>query len=172
MNLAPRLALTYQLGRAAGRETTLRTGWGVVFDELTSPGLRAFGNGYPYGTTARRTVPPFPIPDDVLASRDVFPAPFETGSVGEDSTRLRARSAFPTHVRVARGRRSGRSVAAGKWSMTYAGSVGRDLIYRHEYFYAGSAHRIHAYTNAATSDYHALLVNYTTAAITRAGGPA
>lgn len=122
VNFAPRLALTYQLGQAAGRESTLRTGWGVVFDEMTSPGVKAFVNGYPYSTTRIAGLLPFPVPDDVLASRDVFSAPFESGSVGEYyafARDLRSPSTYAWHVGVDQALGRGQQI-----SMTYAGSLG------------------------------------------------
>ena len=53
-DFAPQATATYQLSNAAGRETSLRAGWSLVFDEVMSAGAKAFGAGAPYVSRLER----------------------------------------------------------------------------------------------------------------------
>jgi hypothetical protein len=153
-DIAPRVLTVYQLGRASGFETTLRTGWSLVFDERLSPSASAFGGGYPYVATHTLISTPFPVPPEKLSV--IAPTPL---SDTDNSTYF----SFPRDLRSPRthewqiavdqslGRRHQLNVA-------YVGAAGRELIYWHSYD-VGSP-MVQAFSNDARSDYHALLVDY------------
>ena len=159
-DFAPQATATYQLVNTAGRETSLRAGWSLAFDEVTSPGVRVFGGGAPY--LSRRSIPTaaFPLSPQVLSAPPL--APFEFGDLAEYY-------AFDEHLRSPR---------THQWQVTldqalgpvqriglaYIGAAGRDLPYWHAYPMAlaqsGPALRIHAFSSDGRSDYHALLAQY------------
>jgi hypothetical protein len=156
-NVAPHLSATYQLATAANRETTLRAGWSLLFDELTDPGATAFGGGYPYVTTRFVTSPGFPVPENVLTAP--APQPFSTldrASYFAFSKDLRTprTSMWQVGIDQALGGRQRLGIA-------YVGALGRDLLYRYQYALPDTtAAQAIAYTNAASSNYQALLAEY------------
>jgi hypothetical protein len=148
------VSLAALLNRTEGRETGLRAGWSVVFDDLTSPGASAFGRGYPFTWEERICCLAFPVSDDVLATHAVFP--LQTGSFTEAY-------AIPEHLHapVTYEWRSGFTHAWGQNQVEaeYVGAMGRRLIYWQAYQPDPSL-RIQVFSNDATSDYHALLTQY------------
>jgi hypothetical protein len=158
-HVAPRVAATYQLGTASGYETNLRAGWNLVFDDLASPGATAFGSGYPYDASKRIfTLSSFPIAESELTAS--LPTPLAANDTSQYY-------AFPRDFRtprtyswqVAIEQALGRAQRLG---VAYTGAAGRDLVYRQAYYYTGGQllPLINAYSNDASSDYHALLVEY------------
>lgn len=154
-DIAPRIALTYQIRSKAGWETSVRGGASLIFDDRSSSGIAAFGGGYGY--TASRSFPNSPFP--VLGNNLTIP-PVVQFSEGDLSTYY----SFPKDLRTPRTLewQFGVDQNLGRLqqlSLAYAGAAGRDLIYWHTYDFGTP--QVHAYSNDARSDYHALLVEYT-----------
>jgi hypothetical protein len=154
-DIAPRLIATYQLSTEQGRETTLRSGWSLAFDERVSSGFRAFGGGYPYASSNERRSGAFPLaPDDLVWS------PPQTQFSSSDLSNY---FAFPMHLKAPRtyewqvtlDRALGRTHQV---SLGYVGTAARDLIY--PYSHDLGTPIIYTYSNDGRSDYHALLVDY------------
>jgi len=155
-NVAPHIAATYQLGTASGYETNLRAGWNLVFDALTSPGANAFGWGYPFRSLRPFTRLTFPV--SASAVDTPAPATFSNGDLNEYY-------AFPRHLRSphVRSWQFGLDQALGhtqRLSLAYAGAAGRDLVYWQGYHVGSPDPIVHAFSNDARSDYHALLLEY------------
>jgi hypothetical protein len=155
-DVAPRVAMTWQMRTAAGRETTVQAGWNLTFDELANPGASAFGRGYPF--VSERVLPStvFPIPPDTL--RAAFPGPLDQGDHSEYYS-------FPRNFRPPRtyAWHIGLEQALGavqRLGLAYTGSSGRDLVYPYTDYVGESRPIVHAYSNAARSDSHGLLVEY------------
>jgi hypothetical protein len=75
---APRLGVSYQLGRTAGFETTLRGGIGLFYD-LPLGGLQALSSNPPYRRTRRLAGTLFPLPEAQAA-----PLPLSTDPPYDD----------------------------------------------------------------------------------------
>jgi hypothetical protein len=155
-NLAPRLAAAYRIRETDGQETTVRAGWSLAVDELTSPGVRAFTRGYPYVSTRNLGRMPFPVPVESL--------PIATGAPLATVDRAEY-YAFPRDLRSPRTYQwhAGIEHELGptqRLSVSYVGSTARDLIFWQAYQAGDAAHIVHAFSNDATSNYHALLAEY------------
>jgi len=156
-DLEPHVAAAWQMRASPGRETTLRTGWNLTFDELANPGASAFGRGFPYVSERVISAPVFPLsPNDLTA---IFPPQLEL----DDGDNGGEYYSFPRNFRSPRTYSwyLGVEQALGsvqRLGLVYVGSSGRDLVYAHTY-YAGTP-IVHAYSNDATSSSHALLAEY------------
>jgi hypothetical protein len=155
-NIAPRAAVRYQLSATAGRETTLHAGWGLTFDDLTNPGAIAFGRGYPYASTLFTRPSAFPVPPDELATSP--PPSFGASSLAEAyafSRNLRQPRTYDWQLGIERALGNTQRLGIG-----YVGAAGRDLVYWQAYYAGNQNHRINAFSNDASSDYNALVVDY------------
>ncbi len=75
-NFAPRFGLSYQVSRAPGRETVLRTGFGLFYDAGNDWGAFNFANRFPYISTRIFSNVSFPL-SPAQATPAAFP--FEAG---------------------------------------------------------------------------------------------
>jgi hypothetical protein len=157
-NIAPQVSTIWRLRDRPGRETILRAGWSLIFDELTQPGAIAIGRTWPYVQTRTISNSTFPLPASELEGPSA--APF-------DSTDSNSYFALPRNLRPPRTytRHIGIEQALGplqRIDLSYVGAAGRDLIYWSAYPASrqGSLAVINAFSNDATSDYHALLAEY------------
>jgi hypothetical protein len=156
-DLAPQATATYQLSNAAGRETSLRAGWSLVFDEVTSPGANALGAGAPY--VSRWTLPAqsFPLTEEALSVPP--PEPFS-------ATDLADYYAFDNGLRSPRTHQWQVTLdqalgSAHRVSLAYVGAAARDLPYWHAYpVVPGGALRINAFSHDGRSDYNAMIAQY------------
>jgi hypothetical protein len=160
-NLAPQLTATYQLLNAAGRETTLRAGWSLVFDEITSPGAKAFGAGAPY--VSRRNVPNLSLP---LTEGALSAGAGAAASAPFDSNDQNDYYAFDSGLRSPRTRQWQVTLdqalgSVQRIGLAYIGAAARDLPYWHAYAFAdNTALRVNAFSHDGRSDYHAMLAQY------------
>jgi hypothetical protein len=156
-DLAPQVTATYQLSNAVGRETTLRAGWSLVFDEVTSPGANAFGAGAPYLSRRTLTFPAFPLTSEALSMPP--PDPFSSNDQADYYS-------FDDGLRSPRTRQWQVTLdqALGpiqRIGLAYVGAAARKLPYWHAYPVAANEPlRINAFSDAGRSDYHALLAQY------------
>lgn len=155
-DLAPQVTATYQLSNIPGRETSVRAGWSLVFDEVTSPGANAFGKGAPY--VSRWVLQPQNLP---ITTWDAYDAPPPDPL---SSTDLADYYAFESGLRSPRTRQWQVTVdqALGpsqRIGLAYVGAAARDLPYWHAYPINGTL-AINAISDDGQSDYHALLAQY------------
>jgi hypothetical protein len=155
-DLAPQAAATYQLSNAAGRETSVRAGWSLVFDEVTSPGANAFGAGAPYVSRWTLGAQNFPLTAEALAVAP--PDPFSDGDLADyyafdDGLRSPRTHQWQVTLDQALG-------DVQRIGVAYVGTAARDLPYWHAYPLGGVNLRINAISHDGRSDYHAMLAQY------------
>ena len=154
-DLAPQVTATYQLSNAAGFETSVRAGWSLVFDEVSSPGAKVFGSGAPYVSRWSPPTQAFPLPMEVLSA----PAPeaFGLGDLADYySFDNGLRSPSTRQWQVTLDQSLGPVQRVG---LSYVGASARHLPYWHAYP-IGTLLRINAFSHDGRSDYHAMLAQY------------
>jgi len=156
-HVAPEVGVTYQFGAGTGHETNVRAGWNLTFDQTNSAGAMPFGSGYPYDAIKRVGAATLPVAAADLTA--TITAPFAPG----DSSQYYA---FPRDFRSPRTYAWHLGLAqslghAQRLGVTYTGNAGRDLVYRQAYD-GGilTSPQINLFSNDATADYNALLVEY------------
>jgi hypothetical protein len=159
-DIAPQVATTWHLRDRPGHETKLHAGWSLTFDELTQPGAIAIGRSYPYVSTRTINASTFPLPASAFGSPDGPLAdpfgPTDTAMYFALKRDLCTPRTYSHHVGIEQALGSSQSL-----DISYVGALGRELIYWSSYpARRGSLAFINAYSNDATSDYHALLVEY------------
>jgi hypothetical protein len=120
-NLAPRLGLAYQLRTRAGRETTLRGGFGLYYDLGASAALQGY-EGYPYRITVNYPNVQFPLsssPQVVLPEFRTTP-PYTT-TLGYDPSFVSPRS-MQWNVTLEQNLSEHQTL-----SLAYVAAAGRDL---------------------------------------------
>jgi hypothetical protein len=156
-DFAPQVAATYQLSNAPGRETSLRAGWSLVFDEITSPGANAIGAGAPYVSRWNLQSQALPLTDEALSATP--PAPFSASDQNDYY-------AFDSGLRSPRTRQWQVTLDQALGSMqriglAYVGAAAAYLPYWHAYsFVETGALHVNAFSDDGRSDYHALLAQY------------
>jgi hypothetical protein len=148
---APRLGLVWQLSPQTGRQTTLRTGWGL-FHDLGAGIIGQSAAGYPYfrqrnflqGTF-------FPLPEE-LAKAPEFTLNPPINAIYGASQGLRLPVTHQWNVTLERALGSSRIFSVG-----YVGAAGRRLL-RQEYWVNPNEDVTYAYLlrNRAFSDFHSL----------------
>jgi hypothetical protein len=156
-NFAPQVTATYQLSNTPGRETSLRGGWSLVFDEITSPGANAFGAGAPYVSRWNLQNQALPLTDDALST--TTPAPFSASDQNDYY-------AFDSGLRSPRTRQWQVTLdqalgSVQRIGLAYVGAAAAYLPYWHAYsFVETGALHVNAFSDDGRSDYHALLAQY------------
>jgi hypothetical protein len=162
-NFAPRIGLNFQLSRQPGRETAVRGGYGIFYDQGTGVGGQAFLAAYPYLGT--RTFPinsQFPFTSAVnITPPDPGSLPISQLYVFDPQLKLPYTHQWNFAVEQSLGRNQ--TVSA-----SYVAAVGRRLL-RQETFggatLAGnpifqSFAQVFVIWNRGTSDYHSLQVKF------------
>jgi hypothetical protein len=162
-NFAPRIGLNFQLSRQPGRETALRGGYGIFFDQGNGVGGQVFLAAYPYlGTRSFPTNSQFPFTSSV----DITPPapgglPISQLFVFDPDLKLPYTHQWNFAVEQSLGKNQ-------TVSTSYVAAVGRRLL-RQETFggatLAGnpifqSFSQVFVTWNRATSDYHALQLKF------------
>jgi hypothetical protein len=116
----------------------------------------AFGRGYPYATSRIVNQVALPAASSVLTAAAA--APFTPGDSSEYF-------AFPRSFKSPRtyNWQAGLERALGsaqRIGVAYVGAAGRDLVYWSAYYRGVTRPVVNAFSNDATSDYHALLTEY------------
>ncbi len=156
-NFAPRIGVAYQVSQAKGQETVLRGGFGVYYDIGTGPtGLAYAGNSFPY--LAIKTLPnTFPM--DPVTSPASFNVNPPYGDLVVFDPNFRLPRTYQWNVSVQRSLGSHQTVTA-----SYVGAAGRDLlrleVLRGQSLPNPNFTRVRVVRNAATSDYHALQLQF------------
>jgi hypothetical protein len=154
-NFAPRVGAAYQLSQAPGRETVVRGGFGVFYDLGTAQTANAF-LGFPYVASKSLFGVPFP-----LSPADAAPPPFSLDPPFDGVTafdpQLELPRSYQWNVAVEQSLGVDQTVSA-----TYVAAVGRRLL-RQEQLLGPNADfaLVNVTRNAATSDYHALQLQFT-----------
>lgn len=159
-NFAPRVGLAYQLSQTSGRETMLRGGFGIFYDLGTGPVASAFSTGFPY-FRQKPTIRNVPYP---LSTADATPLPpFSNppaGNLGNAFGVLDPDFKLPYtyqwNVSVEQSLGAAQTITA-----SYVAAVGRRLL-RQEFITSPNATfaQIRLSRNSATSDYHALQLQF------------
>jgi hypothetical protein len=162
-NLAPRFGAAYQVGQKKGWEQVVRGGFGVFFDLATQEqgnlltssqypfGALKFAFGPVFGGTATYPLSPADAAPPVISIDSVA----TSGAVGYDP-KLKLPYTLQWNFAFEQSLGSNRSLSA-----TYVGSVGRRLLQMGDVVSPNDTFgQIQFVTNAATSDYHALQLQF------------
>lgn len=155
-NFAPRAGFAYQLFQTAGRETVLRGGFGLYYD-LGSGAIASIGGGFPYSRTRFSGATPFPlIPANALPPAFNLNPPF-TALVRAVDPNLKLPRVYQFNVAVEQSLGTSQTITA-----TYVGAVGKRLLRQESLFQpnANFSSSVFVTRNAATSDYHALQLQF------------
>jgi hypothetical protein len=157
-NFAPRVGLAYGLSQSRGHETVLRGGFGVFYDLGTGPSGNAFSTpSWPY---ARGKVLPNTLPiDPVLAMLPPISLDPPYGTLTVFDPRFKLPRTYEWNLAIERSLGAKQTVTA-----SYVAALGRDLL-RQEQLSGPSLPnpnftRVFVIRNTATSDYHALQVQF------------
>ncbi len=162
-NFAPRIGLNFQLSQQPGRETAVRGGYGIFYDQGNGVGGQAFLAGYPYlGTRTFPTNSQFPFTSAVnITPPNPGSLPLSQLYVFDPNLKLPYTHQWNFAIEQSLGRNQ-------TISASYVAAVGRRLL-RQETFggatLAGnpifqSFSQVFVIWNRATSDYHSLQVKF------------
>ena len=154
-NIAPRFGLVYQLHETPRWHSTLRTGIGV-FHDLGYGSLGGATTYFPY--FANKTLAPSPA--FPLSAQDAAPPAFTLNPpvavIVVADPHLKLPRTYQWNVALEQSLGDSQSI-----SVTYLGAVGRDLLRVTNLFNVNSDFQFVSLTdNSATSDYHALQVQF------------
>ena len=159
-NFAPRVGLAYRLSKITGRETMLRGGIGIFYDLGTGPAATAFSGGFPYFRSKPRS-------SNVLYPLSLAeaapPAPFSNPPVGNVGNALGGIDpdfelpyTYQWNLSLEQALGANQTV-----SVSYVAAVGRRLV-RQEAISGPNPTfgTVRISRNSATSDYHALQLQF------------
>jgi hypothetical protein len=158
-NIAPRIGLAYQVSDSQSWQTVLRGGFGIFYDLASSEAGNGLGStiNYPFGSSNLLFGPSFP-----LSAADAAPAPIAPPNAGNGQALFAVNpnleSPYTLQWNVAVEQTLGKQQTI---SVSYIGAVGRRLI-QTAYIYSPNMNLAQAdlVTNAGTSDYNALQVQF------------
>ncbi|CAN5825232.1 TonB-dependent receptor [soil metagenome] len=159
-NFAPRIGAAYRLFDTPGRETVIRGGFGVFYDIPTGSTTRVFENIAPYTAQAIYSNVPFPA-NTTIAPLPVVPAVAPYGSTFAPDPELKLPYTLQWNLAVEQSLGKSQTFTA-----TYVGTVGRRLIFSESPIQGVNftnplfRDRISIIRNLATSDYHAMQLQY------------
>lgn len=156
LNLAPRFGIAYMLSRRTGLETVLRGGAGIFYDMGTGQSTLGFTQP-PFSTNFLLPLPtnvPFPI-SDAAAQPPPFPnPPFASVAAFEPDLKLPRTYQWNFAVEQSLG-------AAQTLTASYVAALGRELINVRRLVNPNATFQnVQVVGNEATSDYHALQVQF------------
>jgi len=156
-NFAPRLGIAYQVTRSQDLQTVVRGGLGVFYDLASSEVGNRAAPVYPFGANARTSGGTFPLSPAMSAPPPVA-APSASNPGINEAFNPNLKLPYTVEWNVAIEQGVGREQAV---STSYIGSVGRRLLGTAEVFRGTpSFSPLFLVTNAPTSDYHALQVQF------------
>jgi hypothetical protein len=156
-NVAPRLGVAYQLRQSQEWQTVLRGGLGVFYDLATSEVGNALSRFYyPFGATTSGVGGSFPLSSTDAAPPPITSASLPSGALYALDPNLKLPYTLEWNVSLEQALGSQQTISA-----SYIGSVGRRLIQSADITSPnpnfGAAYLV---TNAATSDYEALQLQF------------
>jgi len=158
-NFAPRIGVAYQLSQASGSETVVRGGFGIFYDVGTGPiGKAVIGVTIPYNRMQMFQTFPFDFNKISIPPIDFNPKPpYDALFVSDPNLKLPRTYEWNVSAE--------RSIGMNQtFTVSYVGSAGRRLL-RVEQLRAASLPnpnftKVQVTTNAGTSDYEALQLQY------------
>jgi hypothetical protein len=153
-NFAPRIGAAYTLRQKQGWETVLRGGFGIFYDLGTGTATDAF-IGFPYVGTRRLSFVPFP-----LSPENAAPPPINQDKPYDDvnafDRNLKLPRTYQWNLSIEQSLGSNQTVTA-----SYVGAAGRELLRQEQLEFPHPDFTFINFTrNAATSDYHAMQLQY------------
>jgi hypothetical protein len=152
-NLAPRIGVAYQLSQSQGREMILRGGFGIFYD-LGSGSVGRAAAGFPYSRSSRLLNVPFPLNAALVA-----PPPFglspALGPVIVADPNLKLPRTYQWNLAVEQSLGTKQTFSA-----SYIGAIGRSLLRSLTFTSPSLATSVSFTNNTATSDYHALQLQF------------
>lgn len=154
-NFAPRIGLAYRLSDRTGRETLLRAGAGVFYDLGSGIAAQVFSGGYPFFTSKVLRNVAFPLTAEQSAAPEQKLAP-PYGTIYAFDAKLKLPRSYQWNVTLDQALGTRQAVSAA-----YVGAIGRNLL-RTEVLQPVSADfgTVYATRNLATSDYHAMQLQF------------
>ncbi len=158
-NFAPRVGIAYMLDQSKGRETVLRGGFGIFYDVGTGPASEAIQPGtVPYFRSQTFQVFPFAFNQVSIPPVNLNPSP-PYPSLAVFDPNIKLPRTFQWNVAAERSLGSRQTL-----TVSYVGAAGRRLL-RKEILRATALPnpnftRVVVNRNAATSDYHALQMQF------------
>jgi Carboxypeptidase regulatory-like domain/TonB dependent receptor len=161
VGLAPRFGGAYQLRQAPGRDTVLRAGFGMFYDQGNTTGSNGFnGVGFQSYTTYYNVA--FPLTSSQLALSPPSVVPPYNGYVYAFDPNLKLPYALQWNVAIEQALGSKQAL-----TISYVGSGGRRLLETYfaypsnnPNFGAGGGQGVQITKNGTTSDYNALQVQF------------
>jgi hypothetical protein len=152
-NFAPRVGAAYQLSQKQGQETVLRGGFGVFYD-LGSGSLGEAASRFPYARVASFSNVQFP-----LTAAQAAPPPFSldipaSGNISFFDRNLKLPRTYQWNAAIEQSLGHDQTL-----SVTYIGAIGRRLLHQTLKRRPPSLN-IYVTDNSATSDYHALQLQF------------
>ena len=160
-NFAPRIGISFGLFQRPGLETTLRGGFGIFYDLGSGQALSAFGNGYPYSFLKQVVQPPLTRVDFPLTPAQAAPPAFDLdarpiGLIFAFSPKLKLPRVYQFNLAVEQALGASQTVSA-----TYLGAIGRRLLRGERIVNPNPTFSsVNVTTNSATSDYHAMQLQF------------
>lgn len=156
LNLAPRFGVAYMLSRETGRETVVRAGAGVFYDMGNAQSTLGFTLP-PFSTGFANPAPtnvPYPL-TDAAAQPPPFPNP-PFAFVAAFDPELKLPRTYQWNIAVEQSLGAAQTITA-----SYVAALGRDLISVRRYVNPNPTFgNVQAVRNQATSDYHALQLQF------------
>jgi Carboxypeptidase regulatory-like domain/TonB dependent receptor len=153
-NVAPRFGLAYQLRARPDWGTTLRAGFGIFYD-LGQGSLGGVSSFFPYSASKNFAPGQFPLSPQNAAPPALTTNPPVNNILVADP-HLKLPRTYQWNVALEQSIGNSQSL-----SLTYIGSIGRDLLRITNLFNVNPNFQFVALTdNTATSDYHALQVKF------------
>jgi hypothetical protein len=156
-NFAPRAGIAYQLSRQKGREIVLRGGFGVFYDLGNGAGLYA-NSVFPYLRSKNLFGITFPLTDPILAQPPSFSLTPSGNSIFVFDRKLKLPITYQWNVAMEQSLGSNQTMSA-----SYVGAAGRRLLRQEQLLNSNPAATfgfVQLYRNGATSDYHALQLQF------------
>jgi carboxypeptidase family protein len=162
-NLAPRFGVAYQLSQRPGRETVIRGGIGLFYDLGSGGLLNAYGNAFPFMQS--RDFPSgtiFPYDPALTAPVPISLIPSGNVNLSAPDPDLKLPRVYQWNFAVEQSLGANQTVTA-----SYVAAIGRSLLKSSRLLLSAGANpnfpggaAIGRLTNGATSDYHALQLQF------------
>ncbi len=158
-NFAPRVGLAYQVSDKANFETVFRGGFGLFYDLATQQIGDAFFLGtFPFSASSFICCfgLPFPLTPDLQQPPAFEPLPSPLGNLASSDPQLELPYTLQWNIAMEQGLGSNQAI-----SLTYIGAVGRRLLMTESLLFPNpNLVVVSLARNGATSDYHALQVQF------------
>jgi Carboxypeptidase regulatory-like domain/TonB dependent receptor/TonB-dependent Receptor Plug Domain len=153
-NFAPRIGLAYQVSQTKGRETVLRGGFGIFYDA----GQGVIGNNaitFPYRRTKVVSGESFPLTPE-QSTPPAFSLTPESSTINVADPNLKLPRIYQWNVSLEQWLGVNQTISA-----SYIGASGRRLLRQEQLVTPNTKfERVSLTKNTATSDYHALQLQY------------